>query len=70
MTFVAFHSNDLLTLVAFQADDILTLVCSSVDVVSIACGAHHVAVVGSDGEVFTWGRGGAGRLGQGNEEDT
>ena len=41
----------------------------SVDVIAIAAGAQHVVVVGSDSEVFAWGRGGDGRLGLGNDED-
>ncbi|ELT94624.1 hypothetical protein CAPTEDRAFT_225863 [Capitella teleta] len=41
----------------------------SVDVVSVACGSHHVCVVGSESEVFTWGRGKNGRLGLGSEQD-
>ncbi|PIN08402.1 putative protein, contains RCC1 domain [Handroanthus impetiginosus] len=35
----------------------------------IACGAHHVAVLTSRSEVFTWGRGANGRLGHGDIED-
>ncbi|KAL3886394.1 hypothetical protein ACJMK2_026392 [Sinanodonta woodiana] len=41
----------------------------SVDVISLACGPHHVAVVGAEGEVFSWGMGADGRLGLGNEDD-
>ncbi|XP_013390784.1 uncharacterized protein LOC106159131 [Lingula anatina] len=41
----------------------------SVDVSSVACGPHHVVVVGGDGEIFSWGKGSHGRLGHGNEED-
>ncbi|XP_064595853.1 serine/threonine-protein kinase Nek9-like [Liolophura sinensis] len=41
----------------------------SVDVISLACGPHHVAVAGSAGEIFTWGRGADGRLGLGTEEN-
>lgn len=40
-----------------------------IDVVSIACGPQHVAVVGSNGEAYTWGNGSHGRLGLGNEEN-
>ncbi|KAM5553176.1 PH, RCC1 and FYVE domains-containing protein 1 [Rosa sericea] len=35
----------------------------------ISCGAHHVAVLTSRSEVFTWGRGANGRLGHGDTED-
>ena len=35
-------------------------------IASIACGGQHAAVIGEDGYVYTWGRGGFGRLGHGN----
>ncbi|CAM8994610.1 unnamed protein product [Rhodiola kirilowii] len=35
----------------------------------ISCGAEHVAVLTSRSEVFTWGKGGNGRLGHGDIED-
>ncbi|CAN8258383.1 unnamed protein product [Cochlearia groenlandica] len=35
----------------------------------IACGDHHVAVLTSRSEVFTWGKGANGRLGHGDTED-
>ncbi|CAA7028084.1 unnamed protein product [Microthlaspi erraticum] len=35
----------------------------------IACGDHHVAVLTSRSEVFTWGKGSNGRLGHGDTED-
>ncbi|XP_077225341.1 PH, RCC1 and FYVE domains-containing protein 1-like [Tasmannia lanceolata] len=35
----------------------------------ISCGAHHVAVLTSRSEVFTWGKGANGRLGHGDIED-
>ncbi|KAI5078192.1 hypothetical protein GOP47_0008016 [Adiantum capillus-veneris] len=35
----------------------------------IACGAHHVAVLTSKSEVYTWGKGANGRLGHGDVED-
>ncbi|CAA2975577.1 PH, RCC1 and FYVE domains-containing 1-like [Olea europaea subsp. europaea] len=35
----------------------------------IACGAHHVAVLTSRSEMFTWGRGANGRLGHGDLDD-
>ena len=41
----------------------------SVDVGGLSCGQHHVVVVGSEGEVYSWGKGEGGRLGQGTEED-
>ncbi|XP_048580556.1 uncharacterized protein LOC5518663 isoform X2 [Nematostella vectensis] len=41
----------------------------SVDVTAVSCGPHHVAVVCSEGLVFTWGKGADGRLGLGNEDD-
>ncbi|CAA3005289.1 PH, RCC1 and FYVE domains-containing 1-like [Olea europaea subsp. europaea] len=43
------------------------LVSESVE--EIACGAYHVAVLTSKNEVFTWGNGANGRLGQGDMED-
>lgn len=39
-----------------------------VDVSSIACGDNHVAIVGTKGQVYTWGHGACGKLGLGNEE--
>lgn len=41
----------------------------SVDVMAVASGLHHVAAVGSDGEIFSWGKGADGRLGLGSEEN-
>ncbi|XP_020107092.1 probable E3 ubiquitin-protein ligase HERC2 [Ananas comosus] len=38
-------------------------------VAEIACGSHHVAVLTTKSEVFTWGRGANGRLGHGDIED-
>ncbi|GLT38494.1 hypothetical protein SLA2020_127400 [Shorea laevis] len=35
----------------------------------IACGAYHVAVLTSRTEVYTWGKGGNGRLGHGDIDD-
>ncbi|KAL2325740.1 hypothetical protein Fmac_024798 [Flemingia macrophylla] len=35
----------------------------------ISCGAHHVAVLTSRSELYTWGRGSNGRLGHGDTED-
>ncbi|KAL4567707.1 hypothetical protein LXL04_023299 [Taraxacum kok-saghyz] len=35
----------------------------------ISCGAHHVAVLTSRTEVYTWGKGANGRLGHGDTED-
>ncbi|XP_071732483.1 PH, RCC1 and FYVE domains-containing protein 1-like [Rutidosis leptorrhynchoides] len=35
----------------------------------IACGAYHVAVLTSRSEVYTWGKGANGRLGNGDTED-
>lgn len=40
-----------------------------VDVMSIACGANHVVVVGTRGEVYTWGDGTYGKLGLGNDDN-
>ena len=42
---------------------------SSVDVIAIASGPHHVVAIGSEGEVFSWGSGADGRLGLGTEDD-
>ncbi|XP_052802250.1 serine/threonine-protein kinase Nek9-like [Mya arenaria] len=41
----------------------------SVDVIAVACGPSHVVVVGSEGEIFSWGNGAAGRLGLGTEDN-
>ena len=41
----------------------------TVDVSDVACGTGHVVIVGSQGDVYSWGRGSLGRLGLGNEED-
>ncbi|KAJ1416316.1 Zinc finger, FYVE/PHD-type [Sesbania bispinosa] len=35
----------------------------------ISCGAHHVAALTSRSELYTWGKGGNGRLGHGDIED-
>ncbi|KAK7243074.1 hypothetical protein RIF29_37858 [Crotalaria pallida] len=35
----------------------------------ISCGAHHVAVLTSRSELYTWGRGASGRLGHGDTDD-
>ncbi|KAJ1386285.1 Zinc finger, FYVE/PHD-type, partial [Sesbania bispinosa] len=35
----------------------------------ISCGAHHVAVLTSRSELYTWGRGANGRLGHGDMDD-
>ncbi|ERN17078.1 uncharacterized protein LOC18445411 [Amborella trichopoda] len=35
----------------------------------ISCGSYHVAVLTSEGEVYTWGRGVNGQLGHGDVED-
>ncbi|KAK7279227.1 hypothetical protein RJT34_24273 [Clitoria ternatea] len=35
----------------------------------ISCGAHHVAVLTSRSELYTWGRGANGRLGHGDTDD-
>ena len=39
---------------------------SSRSAVDVACGARHALALASDGEVFSWGRGGCGRLGHGS----
>ena len=38
-------------------------------VVEVAAGKHHTVAVVEGGEVFSWGRGGDGRLGLGNDDD-
>jgi alpha-tubulin suppressor-like RCC1 family protein len=38
-------------------------------VIQIACGSYHVAVLTGRSEVFTWGKGANGRLGHGDIED-
>ncbi|KAK7390256.1 hypothetical protein VNO78_25555 [Psophocarpus tetragonolobus] len=38
-------------------------------VVEISCGAHHVAILTTKGELYTWGMGANGRLGHGDVED-
>ncbi|XP_002533468.2 PH, RCC1 and FYVE domains-containing protein 1 isoform X1 [Ricinus communis] len=35
----------------------------------VSCGAHHVAVLTSRSELYTWGKGANGRLGHGDTED-
>lgn len=40
-----------------------------VDVMAIACGNQHVAIVGNNGEVYTFGNGAHGKLGLGSEEN-
>ncbi|GER49526.1 regulator of chromosome condensation family protein [Striga asiatica] len=35
----------------------------------IACGSHHVAVLTSKSEVYTWGKGSSGQLGHGDPQD-
>ena len=35
-------------------------------VASVCCGGQHAAVLTRDGDVYTWGRGGFGRLGHGD----
>ncbi|KAI4311319.1 hypothetical protein MLD38_036225 [Melastoma candidum] len=39
------------------------------DVLQIACGTEHIALVTKQGEVFTWGKESGGRLGHGVERD-
>ncbi|CAG0889811.1 unnamed protein product [Darwinula stevensoni] len=41
----------------------------SVDVNAVACGNKHVVIVGSEGDVYSWGKGEGGRLGLGHEDD-
>ena len=38
------------------------------EICTVAAGDAHVAAVGAEGEVFTWGLGGSGRLGLGGDE--
>ncbi|XP_071825732.1 uncharacterized protein [Apostichopus japonicus] len=40
----------------------------SADVTALACGASHVVAVGSDGEIFAWGKNDHGQLGLGDDE--
>jgi len=42
----------------------------SFDIVHVSCGARHSAIVSRSGLLFSFGFGGAGRLGHGNEEST
>lgn len=39
------------------------------DVVDIACGGAHSAVITASGELYTWGKGRYGRLGHGDSDD-
>lgn len=39
-----------------------------VDILTLACGPHHVVTGGSAGVLFSWGCGANGRLGLGTEE--
>ena len=39
------------------------------DVVDIACGGAHSAVITATGELYTWGKGRYGRLGHGDSDD-
>lgn len=40
----------------------------SINIHKISCGGQHAAVLTSSGEIYSWGRGGFGRLGHGNVE--
>eukprot|EP00049_Salpingoeca_infusionum_P016093 m.323993 g.323993 ORF g.323993 m.323993 type:complete len:4072 (-) comp16007_c0_seq4:280-12495(-) len=42
---------------------------TEVKITFVAVGGHHSAAVSSDGHLYTWGKGGYGRLGHGNSED-
>ena len=42
---------------------------AGVRVVGVAAGANHSIVLAADGRVFTFGFGGSGRLGHGDEEN-
>ncbi|PUZ61429.1 hypothetical protein GQ55_4G275800 [Panicum hallii var. hallii] len=44
-------------------------IISSSFIEEIACGSHHIAVLTSKAEVYTWGRGANGRLGHGDSVD-
>ncbi|KAL6606916.1 hypothetical protein ACP70R_042569 [Stipagrostis hirtigluma subsp. patula] len=44
-------------------------IISGSSIEEIACGSHHVAVLTSKAEVYTWGRGANGRLGHGDNTD-
>ncbi|CAH0390181.1 unnamed protein product [Bemisia tabaci] len=39
------------------------------EIVNVACGGAHSAVISSNGELYTWGKGRYGRLGHDNSED-
>ena len=41
----------------------LELFTSETGIHACACGSEHLAIVSLDGEVYTWGRKGGGRLG-------
>lgn len=40
------------------------------DGAQVCCGGQHAAVLTDCGEIYTWGRGGFGRLGHGNRDGT
>lgn len=41
---------------------------TDINIIQVACGACHMAALSSNGELFTWGYGGYGRLGHGDEQ--
>ena len=45
-------------------DDLIML-----DIISLSTGSHHVAACTAEGVAYTWGCGGDGRLGHGNEDN-
>lgn len=52
----------------YQKPTILKGLCG-LRIASISCGDQHIAVVGGNGQLFTWGKGQFGRLGHGHEND-
>ncbi|KAH3848007.1 hypothetical protein DPMN_090343 [Dreissena polymorpha] len=56
-----------------EEDELVSPVCvptfARLAVQQLSCGDNHVVALSKDGDVYTWGRGEFGRLGQGSEDD-